>query len=76
MYRDLVNADSTLREELLDRTWTSLKDSKDDSEIEYYIEIIEVLKEFIEPQEAWNMFREKHDITKKDVVQVVRKLVR
>lgn len=44
--------------------------------MEYYIEVCEVLKEFIEPQEAWTIFKEKADITKKEISNLVRKLVR
>lgn len=40
------------------------------------MEICEVLKEFIEPQEAWVVFKEKADITKKEISNLVRKLVR
>ena len=36
----------------------------------------EVLKEFIEPAEAWSIFKEKADISKKEVANLVRKLVR
>lgn len=36
----------------------------------------EVLKEFIDPQESWTIFKEKADITKKEVSNLVRKLVR
>jgi hypothetical protein len=35
-----------------------------------------VLKEFIEPAEAWSLFKEKADISKKEVANLVRKLVR
>ena len=35
-----------------------------------------MLKELVDPQEAWTLFRERHDISKKEEMQVVRRLVR
>lgn len=34
------------------------------------------MKEMLEAQECWNLFRERHDITKKEEIQLVRRLVR
>lgn len=65
LYKELIVADPTLKDDLIERTWLAIRDAKEDSECEYFIEICQVLSEFIEPQEAWNLFREKHDISKK-----------
>jgi len=35
-----------------------------------------MLKEFIEPQDAWTLFKERADITKKEISNLVRKLVK
>lgn len=35
-----------------------------------------MLREFVEPSIAWIMFKEKADFTKKEVSNLVRKLVR
>jgi hypothetical protein len=74
--RDILATDNSLREDLLEKTIVGLRDTKEESELEYLYEVCEMLKEFVEPGEAWTLFKERADIAKKEVAVMVRRLAR
>lgn len=64
--KDLLQEDNTLKDELIEKVHTALaKQGKEEVDIEYYLEICEILREFIEPADAWALFKEKADFSKK-----------
>lgn len=45
--KDLLSVDANIRDELIDKIYSALKEAKEEVDMEYYMEICEVLKEFI-----------------------------